>query len=353
MPDLTPDLCVASEQSLIKPDALISALPLAFDLKNIIQHARRIATEIIHGRDNRLLVIVGPCSIHDEHAALEYAELLKAAATRFADELFIVMRLYFEKPRTSLGWKGLISDPRLDKSDDINQGLQLARKILLQVAHIGMPAATEFLDNITPRYFADLISWSAVGARTSESQLHREIASGLGLPVGFKNTTDGNIQIAVDGVTAARYPHSFLGVSQTGEAAIINTNGNENCHIILRGSNTAVNYTEADVKRAVTILENADLVKRVMIDCSHGNSMKDYARQRIVVADIVTQLRAGSTHIAGVMLESNLVAGRQAYDSGQPLVYGQSITDACLSWEETLPLLEQLAIAKKARTDIN
>jgi 3-deoxy-7-phosphoheptulonate synthase len=346
MPDITNDFRVASERLLFKPDALISALPLAPELASIIQTARAITADIIHGRDDRLLVVVGPCSIHDENAALEYAELLKAAATRFADELFIVMRLYFEKPRTLLGWKGLISDPWLDNSYDINHGLQLARKILLQTTRIGMSAATEFLDNITPRYLSDLITWNAVGARTSESQLHRELTSGLVMPAGFKNSTDGNIQIAVDGVNAARSAHCFLGIADNGEPAIVRTQGNENCHIILRGSNTGVNYTASDVNNAVALLENAELPKRVMIDCSHGNSMKDFRRQHVVVADIVEQLRQGSPTILGVMLESNLVAGKQAFDSGQPLVYGQSITDACISWEETLPLLEQLALAK-------
>jgi 3-deoxy-7-phosphoheptulonate synthase len=348
MPEILNDLCVATERPLIKPSVLIQAQP-AFEHSQFIHAARATVTNIIQGRDPRLLVVVGPCSIHDETSALEYAGLLAKAAQQFADELVLVMRVYFEKPRTVLGWKGLISDPWLDGTFDINHGLQLARKILLQLAKYAMPAATEFLDNIIPQYLQDLISWCAIGARTTESQLHRELASGLAMPVGFKNTTDGNVQVAVDAVNAARHPHCFLGVSKVGEAAIMRTPGNHACHIVLRGSHDAVNYEQANIKQAVQALADVGLTRRVMVDCSHGNSMKDYNQQPKVVDAIVEQLALGSSNILGVMLESNLVAGRQQIDANKPMRYGQSITDACLSWAETLPLLEKLAGVVKAR----
>ncbi|MES2218522.1 MAG: 3-deoxy-7-phosphoheptulonate synthase [Pseudomonadota bacterium] len=348
MSELLNDFCIA-QPPLIKPRELLQAMPCSVGSTSFIKAARAATTNIIQGRDQRLLVIVGPCSIHDENITLEYAELLSNAALQFADELLIVMRVYFEKPRTLLGWKGLISDPWLDESFDINHGLQLARKILLQLAKRGVPAATEFLDNIIPQYLQDLITWSAIGARTAESQLHRELASGLAMPVGFKNTTAGNVQVAVDAVNAARHSHCFLGISTTGEVAVTRTPGNNAGHIVLRGSHDAVNYTNVDIKKAVNALADAGLTQRLMVDCSHGNSMRDFQQQPKVISALVEQLQEGATSILGVMLESNLVAGKQQVNANKPLVYGQSITDACLSWRETLPLLEQLALGVKHR----
>jgi 3-deoxy-7-phosphoheptulonate synthase len=349
MSHLPCDFAATVESPLIKPDALIQALPRTVTTNRFI-HAARVATRnIVQGQDKRLLVVVGPCSIHDENSTLEYAALLAQAAHCYRHELFLVMRAYFEKPRTLLGWKGLISDPWLDGSFDINHGLHAARKILLQLANLGVPAATEFLDNIIPHYLQDLISWSAIGARTSASQLHRELASGLAMPVGFKNSTDGNVQVAVDAVHTARYQHSFLGISPAGDAAILHSAGNNACHIVLRGSQQAANYFSGDVSCAVRALAKAGLVQRVMIDCSHGNSMKDFTRQPLVIDVVAEQIRQGSLHILGVMLESHLRSGRQNINADKPLIYGQSVTDACLSWQQTVPLLEKLATAVSHR----
>lgn len=340
------DLKFQKEQCLMTPEVLFKTLPANNKIIQKITDARQTAVNIIQGKDPRLLVVAGPCSIHDPTAAMEYAHLLKAAADRLADELFIVMRVYFEKPRTTVGWKGLISDPFLDGSFDMNHGLKLARQLLLDLTDMNLPAGTEFLDTITAHYLSELITWGAIGARTSESQIHRELASSLALPIGFKNSTDGNIKIAIDAVNVARHSHYFLGINAQGQPAIINTSGNKNCHIILRGSHTAANYHAEQVQHAADALNQANLPARLMIDCSHGNSMKNYQQQAAVVESIVAQLKTNKKMICGVMLESNLVSGKQTLYPHQSLQYGQSITDACLSWEETLPLLEKLAQGK-------
>jgi 3-deoxy-7-phosphoheptulonate synthase len=338
-------LRICSERHLIKPIELINELPQSPRITETIQVARQSIAKILQGHDPRLMVIVGPCSIHDTNAALEYAHLLKEAADQYQDELLIVMRTYLEKPRTTVGWKGIISDPLLDGSFDINAGLKMARKLLLDINGIGLPTATEFLDTIIPQYLSDLISWVAIGARTTQSQMHRELASGLSMPVGFKNTTDGNFKIAIDAVHAARHAHHFLGITKEGVTSILSTTGNENCHIILRGSNSATNYSSENIKDAAAILKNTNLIPRLMVDCSHGNSMKDHQRQLLVVDSVCEQLISGTTEIFGVMLESNLVAGKQSHQHSGNLTYGQSITDACISWEETAPQLQKLALA--------
>jgi 3-deoxy-7-phosphoheptulonate synthase len=339
---------------LLTPAQLIEKLPLNAIQANTVSTARITAANIIQGDQSHLLVITGPCSIHDVDAALEYAELLHKQAARFADELFIMMRVYFEKPRTVLGWSGLISDPYLDETFDINHGLHLARELLLEIIGMGVPTATEFLDTLIPVYLSDLICWNAVGARTVESQIHRQLTSGLIMPVGFKNTTDGNIKIAVDAVKAARHAHHFIGFSDEGTPSIVVTRGNKNGHIILRGSHAAQNYSAAHVAESLSLLKNENLPQRVMIDCSHGNSMKDYRQQKKVVEAIAAQMGFGRNEILGVMLESHLVGGSQLLSPGKKLVYGQSITDACVSWDETVLLLEKLAKAvKKARKNIS
>jgi 3-deoxy-7-phosphoheptulonate synthase len=336
-------LRILSERHLITPIDLINELPLSLLAAEMIKEARLSVTKILKGEDRRLLVIAGPCSIHDSEAALEYAHLLKKTADIYADDLLIIMRMYLEKPRTTIGWKGIISDPLLDGSFDINYGLKIARKMLLDINAIGLPTATEFLDTIIPQYLSDLITWVAIGARTAESQTHRELASGLSMPVGFKNTTDGNVKIAIDAVHAASHSHHFLGISKDGVTSILSTEGNKDCHIILRGSNTTSNYAAENVKEAAEALKNANLTPRLVVDCSHGNSMKEHERQALVVDSIVEQLTNGTTEICGVMLESNLVAGKQSHHRGENLTYGQSITDACMSWDETIPLLKKLA----------
>ncbi|MHB1948521.1 MAG: 3-deoxy-7-phosphoheptulonate synthase [Gammaproteobacteria bacterium] len=341
MPD---NLRIQSQRPLIQPKILLDELPLTQKAADTVRHARETTQQIMQGKDHRLLVIVGPCSIHDPNAALDYANLLHTAAEQFADDLFLVMRVYFEKPRTNVGWKGLISDPYLNESYDINHGIRLARKLLLDLNTLGIPAATEFLDTMIPLYLSDLISWTAVGARTSASQLHRELASGLPMPVGFKNSIDGNATIAVDAVKVAAHSHHFLSFTTEGLPTIIRTEGNPNCHVILRGSQHSTNYESHHVQQVATSLKEAKLTQRLMIDCSHGNSMKNYLRQKDAVDSIVAQLNAGIQIIGGVMLESNLIAGKQTLGI-QPLIYGQSITDGCVSWEETLPLLEKLAQA--------
>lgn len=337
------DLRIASLQSLITPDQLLQQLPLPDLLTQQIASYRQTIVDILDGRDERLLVVIGPCSIHDSQAALDYAKRLKMAAEQFKSSLFFVMRVYFDKPRTLLGWKGLISDPHLNGSYDMNHGLILARQLLLELTALGLPAATEFLDSMIPQYIGDLISWCAIGARTAESQIHRELASGLSMPVGFKNSTDGNIQIAVDAVNAARCQHRFLGISKSGQPSILHSTGNEHCHIILRGGNSGPNYAPEHVHHALKLLKEAGLPERLMIDCSHGNSMKNHLRQADGVASIRQQRAKNPRAICGVMLESHLNSGKQVLGSQAPLEYGVSITDACLSWDETLPLLEALA----------
>ncbi|MES1172538.1 MAG: 3-deoxy-7-phosphoheptulonate synthase [Bacteroidota bacterium] len=346
---LTDDLRIEKIRPLIPPAILMENLPITERASATVAEGRQKIARVLHGEDDRLVVIVGPCSIHDVKAAREYAAGLKREADRLGDDLVVVMRVYFEKPRTTVGWKGLINDPRLDGSFSINEGLHLARALLLDLAELGLPSGSEFLDTITPQYLADLVSWGAIGARTTESQVHRELASGLSVPVGFKNGTDGNVQIAIDAVQAASHPHSFLSVTKQGLSAIVATRGNPDCHIILRGASAGPNFDTAAVGRAVSALEKASLYPRVMIDCSHGNSKKDPQRQPLVASEIAQQIAAGSRSIAGVMVESHLVAGRQDPGPGRPLVYGQSITDACLAWQATVPVLDDLAAAVRSR----
>lgn len=339
-------------QPIVKPHDFLQELPASRRALELIEQSRLAARNIIQGLDNRLLIIVGPCSIHDPEAAMEYAALLNKAAKDYADDLFIIMRVYFEKPRTTYGWKGLINDPYLNGSFDINHGLRLARKLLLNLTDIELPAATEFLDTMIPHYLSDLISWSAIGARTSASQVHRELASGLSLPVGFKNSPDGNIQIAIDAVKVASQPHHFLSITTCGTPTIVSTAGNKICHIILRGSEQGANFEKQHVAHASKLLQDSQLTPRLMIDCSHGNSMKDYQRQINVVNSIAEQIKLGSQKINGIMLESNLIAGKQTLHPHNPLIYGKSITDACLAWNETVPLLEQLANAVRVRNKL-
>jgi len=320
-------------------------MPMTEKASSTVYQTRQEIGNILRGKDHRLLVVVGPCSIHDTKAAREYAALLKTAIDELSTDLRIVMRVYFEKPRTTVGWKGLINDPHLDQSFKINDGLRLARRLLLDLAEMGVPAGTEFLDMIIPQYMASLVSWGAIGARTTESQGHRELVSGLSCPVGFKNGTSGNVQIAIDAVRSAAQPHTFLGHSKHGQSAIFVTLGNPDCHVILRGGRTTTNYDSASVAQACVLLEKAGLSPRVMIDCSHANSRKDYTKQPLVCRDVIGQITAGERRIVGVMLESNLVAGAQKLLAGEPLVYGQSITDACIGWDETAQLLRELAAA--------
>ena len=350
MSQTTDDLRIETLRPLLPPMILVNEeLPITEQATATVTKARQEIEAILEGRDRRLLVISGPCSIHDSDAALDYAGRLKEQADRLAEDLLIIMRVYFEKPRTTVGWKGLINDPDLDGGFNINKGLRLARGLLLDLANMGLPAGSEFLDTITPQFTADLVSWGAIGARTAESQVHRELASGLSMPVGFKNGTGGSIQIAIDGVRAARHPHHFLGVTHQGIAAVISTSGNESCHVILRGSNGGCNFERAVVGETARTLRDANLPHRVLVDCSHGNSQKDYTRQREVCVDVCEQVASGSDNICGVMMESHLVAGRQDIKPDTPLTYGQSVTDACIDWETTVPMLEQLARAAAQR----
>lgn len=338
------DVRIKEIKELLPPIAHLYELPITDKAAEVVHDTREEIAALVHGHDKRLLVIIGPCSIHDPVAALEYGRRLNVLREKYAKQLLIVMRVYFEKPRTTVGWKGLINDPRIDGSYDINYGLRLARKLLLELNNMGMPAATEFLDMITPQYFADLISWGAIGARTTESQVHRELASGLSCPVGFKNGTDGNLKIAIDAIGASSHPHHFLSVTKAGHSAIVRTSGNPDCHIILRGGKEP-NYSHEHVEAAVDELNKHQVTPYLMIDCSHANSRKDYRRQMEVAQDIAAQIQAGERHIMGVMVESNLMAGRQ----DNPENYGQSITDACIGWEETETMLQLLAQAAQAR----
>jgi 3-deoxy-7-phosphoheptulonate synthase len=346
----TDDLRITEVRPLISPAILLEEIPITERVSNIVADARVAIASAIHGRDPRLVVICGPCSIHDTRAALEYAGKLAALARRYDHELILVMRSYFEKPRTSIGWKGLINDPDLDESYHINKGLRLARQLLLDVNDMGLPTGSEFLDTQIPQHIADLTSWVAIGARTTESQVHRELASGLSMPVGFKNGTDGNTQTAVDAVLTARSPHWFPSVTKQGVAAIFQTSGNDACHVILRGgTRTGPNHDAEHVAKVCARLAAKGLRETVMVDCSHGNSLKEHARQADVAASIAAQVAAGSWRILGAMIESNLVEGRQEFHPGRPAVYGQSITDACISLAQTEPLLEQLAKAQQTR----
>ena len=342
---LTDDVRINSLTELLPPIAHLYDLPISEAAAELVVSTRKAIADILHHGDKRLLVIIGPCSIHDPAAALEYAQKLLPLKKQYEKELLIVMRVYFEKPRTTVGWKGLINDPHLDGTFDINFGLRQARQLLLTLNDMGIPASTEFLDMITPQYYADLISWGAIGARTTESQVHRELASGLSCPVGFKNGTDGNLKIAIDAIGAASHPHHFLSVTKTGHSAIVHTNGNPDCHVILRGGKEP-NYSSSHVQAAREQLAKAGLDAKLMIDCSHANSNKDYTRQMIVAQDIAGQLKNGEDAIMGVMVESHLVEGRQ----DKPETYGQSITDACIGWDTTEELLALLADAQRSRT---
>lgn len=347
----TANIRIRHHQELSTPQEVTSELPLNETAAYSVLAGRLAIHRLLHGMDDRLLVVVGPCSIHDPQAAMDYASRLLEQRQRFSGELEIVMRVYFEKPRTTVGWKGLINDPYLDGSFKINEGLRLARKLLLDINAMGMPAGTEFLDMITPQYTADLIAWGAIGARTTESQSHREMASGLSCPVGFKNGTDGNVRIAVDAIRAAQQPHHFLAVTEAGRSSIATTTGNEDCHIILRGGK-APNYDAASVTSASEELAKAGLMQKLMIDFSHANSSKVAAKQMEVAEAVANQLSAGEERIMGVMVESHLVAGRQDHQQGAPvesLCYGQSITDACIGWEDSVSLLHTLADAVQAR----
>ena len=340
---LTDDVRITGMAEVQAPADLIDALPLEPQQSSLVFNVRRMASDILAGRDRRLLVIVGPCSIHDADAAREYAARLKEQADALADRLLIVMRVYFEKPRTTVGWKGLINDPKLDDSFDINLGLRTARGLLRDIVDLGLGTGTEYLDPITPQYVGDLVCWAAIGARTTESQIHRQLASGLSCPIGFKNSTHGDVQVAADAVKSALHSHIFLSVTKAGHSAIFSTAGNDDCHIILRGGGGKTNFDSPSVHYASRILEQAGLNPRLMVDASHANSQKDHRRQIAVCKELAAQLAAGEDKIMGVMIESNLVAGRQ--DLGGDLVYGQSVTDACIGWEETVACLEELAAA--------
>ncbi len=346
----TSDLRILTARPLVSPAILEEDLPLAESGAALVHGARRTVGEILQGRDDRLLAIVGPCSIHDPAAALEYARQLKPVADRLARDLLVVMRVYFEKPRTTVGWKGLINDPRLDGSFQVNTGLRLARQLMLDINRAGLPIGTEFLDTTLGQYYADLVSWAAIGARTTESQIHRELASGLSMPVGFKNRTDGDLQVAVDAIVSARHPHCFPSLTREGAPAVLATTGNPECHLVLRGgSRTGPNFDVRHIAQSVELLTTAGALPVVLVDCSHGNSGKKHDNQPAVAANLSAQVAAGSRAIIGVMLESNLVGGAQVHEPGRPLTPGQSITDACLSLEQTAPLLEKLALAQRAR----
>ena len=350
----TDDLRVDGLRPLLPPAILMEEIPLTDAASTTVALGRTAVSNVLGGLDDRLIVVIGPCSIHDVDAGAEYAAKLKKEADRLAGDLLVVMRVYFEKPRTTVGWKGLINDPKLDGSFRVNDGLRLGRSFLRTVAEIGLPAGAEFLDLISPQFIADLVSWGAIGARTTESQCHRELSSGLSMPVGFKNGTDGNLQIAIDACNAASHPHHFLSVTKQGVAAIVSTKGNPDCHVILRGANSGPNYGVPFIAKTVEALKKAGLPERVMVDCSHGNSSKDFARQPLVAHDLAEQIASGQQAIHGVMIEGHLVGGRQnlppaGHTAAHPLTYGQSITDACLGWADTVPVLEDLARAVAAR----
>lgn len=342
------DLRIRDIKELLPPVALLEKFPATDNAARTVARARDAIHQILQGEDDRLLVVIGPCSIHDPQAAKEYASRLLKLRDELKGELEVVMRVYFEKPRTTVGWKGLINDPYMDGSFQLNDGLRLARQLLLEINDNGLPAAGEFLDMITPQYVADLMSWGAIGARTTESQVHRELASGLSCPVGFKNGTDGTIKVAIDAINAAGSPHCFLSVTKYGHSAIVETSGNADCHIILRGGKEP-NYSAQHVSAVKTGLEKAGLPPQVMIDFSHANSSKQYQKQLEVADDVAAQISGGERGIIGVMIESHLVEGNQSLESGEPLVYGKSITDACIGWSDTDKVLRQLAAAVKQR----
>ncbi len=344
----TDDTRIEQSGELLAPMQIMRELRANETVLAHVAHARSAIHDVLRGADDRLFIVVGPCSIHDPIAAIDYAKRLKPLDDELAHEIVVVMRVYFEKPRTTVGWKGLINDPHLDESFDINEGLRLARKLLLEINEIGLPCATEFLDLISPQYIADLVSWGAIGARTTESQSHRQLASGLSCPVGFKNGTDGSLRIAADAIKAAAARHHFISITKSGHVGVFSTSGNEDTHVILRGGKTP-NYDAASVDAACKELAAAGLRQQVMIDFSHANSSKQYQRQIDVGAEVAAQVAGGDTRIIGMMIESHLTAGRQDLVPGQPLAYAQSITDACISWDDTVPLLRMLADAVKKR----
>lgn len=348
-PPATSNLRIAGIRPLVPPTILVEQLPLPAESARAVGRTREEISRILRGQDDRLLVVVGPCSIHDCAAGLDYARRLAALADELAPDLRIVMRVYFEKPRTTVGWKGLINDPRLDGSFAINEGLHLARGLLLDVVALGLPAGCEFVDPISPQFLADVVTWGAIGARTTESQVHRNLASGLSMPVGFKNGTSGDTQIAIDAMNAATYPHQFLSVTEQGLAAIVATRGNRDTHVILRGGQSGPNYDAASVRQTLAAMRAAGLPPRLMIDASHGNSNKDFSQQPHVARAIAEQVAQGEWGIIGAMLESFLVAGKQQLTDRSHLVYGQSITDSCLGWEGTVPVLHELAAAVRER----
>lgn len=348
MNPVTDDLRIREIKALTSPAELMIDLPCREAQTRTVNASRRVLHDILHGRDDRLAVVIGPCSIHDTTAAIEYATRLQEQKERFSDDLEIVMRVYFEKPRTTVGWKGLINDPDLDESFDIDKGLRLARGLLSDINALGLPAGCEFLDMITPQYIADFVAWGAIGARTTESQVHRELASGMSCPVGFKNGTDGNVRIAADAVMAASHPHHFMAVTKDGRSAIATTTGNRDCHVILRGGHLP-NFDAASVDAACTTLSKAGLAQRIMIDASHANSSKKPENQPLVIEDISRRIEAGDSRIFGTMIESHLVGGRQDLVAGRAAVYGQSITDGCIGWKTSVAVLERLARAARGR----
>lgn len=344
------DLRIESLRQLIAPTILMEELPVPSSAAEVVSNTREEVSSILSAKDNRVLAVVGPCSIHDPKAALEYADRLAELKSKVADDLLLVMRVYFEKPRTTVGWKGLINDPHLDESYDINEGLSTARKLLIDIAEKGIGSGTEFLDTISPQFYADLIAWGAIGARTTECQLHRELASGLSMPVGFKNGTGGNFQIAIDAIQAAQQPHRFLSVTKSGDSAIVATKGNEDCHIILRGGKTGPNYDRESVAEVRKALEAKGLEPALMLDCSHANSGKDYRNQPGVCAEIGAQIASGDTSIRAVMIESHLHEGAQKLNSDlSKLEYGVSVTDSCVGWDTTVEMVEQLATDVRKR----
>ncbi len=344
----TDDVRITDIRPLISPAILMEDYPATPDIEKLVYDTREDFRRILKKEDDRLAVIVGPCSIHDTNEALDYAKLFAEARESYGEDLLLIMRVYFEKPRTTVGWKGLINDPFMDETFNINSGLRMARGLLLELGRRGIPAATEFLDTITPQYISDLIAWGAIGARTTESQVHRELASGLSMPIGFKNGTTGCMQIAVDGIVSAAHPHCFLSVTKQGISAIVSTSGNDSCHIILRGSTQGPNYSREYVQQAWDIQQKAGIENRLMIDCSHGNSHKQWQEQHLVAENVAAQLAAGEDHIGAVMIESNIHSGNQKC-TDKPLQYGVSVTDACVGWEDTLTILDTLAAGVRAR----
>ncbi len=348
-PFITDDVRITDIRPLISPAILMQDFPASHEASKVVFDAREEFRRILKKEDDRLAVMVGPCSIHDTVAAIDYAGRLAEARSKYSDELLLIMRVYFEKPRTTIGWKGLINDPFMDESFNINSGLRMSRGLLLRLAEMGVPAATEFLDVITPQYISDLIAWGAIGARTTESQVHRELASGLSMPIGFKNGTTGCVQVAVDGIVSAAHQHCFLSVTKQGVSAIVSTSGNDSCHVILRGSTDGPNYSPEDIAHTWEIQQKSGISNRIMIDCSHGNSHKNWREQKTVAQSVAAQLAAGDDHIGAVMIESNIHSGNQKSDGCSPLQYGVSITDACVDWEGTIEMLDILAEGVRRR----